>query len=163
MAKNSVLASLFPVPEANGTPAALAGLQTRVDVGQEVSRFAGSGGPDGATMLQQQIQTARKSMDMLKDKINKAGGGNSDFEQPDFKPNNQRNKTFLKRIEIGTNLQTGKQSSFVPTTSDMGLSLGYRLSDHALLGVGGAYKLGCRGSLRSLSFSHQGVGVRSFF
>jgi hypothetical protein len=48
---------------------------------------------------------------------------------PEFKPNTQKTKSFLKRLEYGANFQTQKATNFFPAVSDLGLSLGYKFSD----------------------------------
>ena len=49
----------------------------------------------------------------------------------------------------------------MPTTTDIGLSLGYKLNDKSVAGLGATYKLGM-GSIQHIRFTHQGVGLRSF-
>ncbi len=68
MRKYSMLAQLFPTPENYGTPQALAGLQTR-------------------TSVQQQMQQAQGELNKLKEELNKLGiteGGSSDMPMADF-------------------------------------------------------------------------------
>jgi hypothetical protein len=49
------------------------------------------------------------------------GGGSSDMAMPEFKPNNQKTKSFWKRMEYGLNIQSQKTNAFLPTTSDIAL------------------------------------------
>jgi hypothetical protein len=81
---------------------------------------------------------------------------------PDFKPNGQRTKNFLKRLELGTNLQTAHATSFYPITTDLGLSIGYRLNDKSIVGISTSYKIGWGKNLRNMALSSEGVGLRSF-
>lgn len=170
MAQRSELASLFRLPDNYGTPQSLAGLQTRAQVQQQIqAQLAGAGpnlptGQVGAQQyLQQNIQAAQAQLGQLKDKINKLGGdGGSDMDMPDFKPNNQKTKTFWQRLEYGTNIQSAKSSYFFPTTTDLGLSVGYKLNDKSTIGVGASYKMGWGKDIRNISITSQGAGLRSF-
>ncbi len=176
MSRNSLLASLFPMPAGTGTgtAAALAGLQTRTSVQQlvqnrlgssaSIAGLAGQGGPSsgGDSYLQQQVQSAQGQLAQLKDKVNELGGGNSDMEMPDFKPNPQRTRSFLKRIELGFNIQSQKTNYLLPTTSDLGLTAGYRMSSQATLGIGLSYKLGWGDGFKDISLSSQGIGLRTY-
>src|SRR6185503_17560245 len=99
---------------------------------------------------------------MLKDKLSKLGGGNSEADIPDFKPNNQRTKTFFQRLEYGTNVQTQKSGYFFPTTTDLALSVGYKLNDKSTVGIGTSYKMGWGRDIQHIAISHQGIGFRSF-
>ena len=98
----------------------------------------------------------------MKNKILKTGAGSSDSEIPDFKPNNQKTKSFLQRLELGTNFQSQKSTNFFPVTSDIGLSVGYRLNDRSIIGVGASYKLGWGSGWNAINLSGQGAGLRSF-
>ncbi|MBL7737786.1 MAG: hypothetical protein JNK14_01115, partial [Chitinophagaceae bacterium] len=89
--------------------------------------------------------------------------GSSDAEMPEgFKPNNQKAKSFWQRLEYGTNVQTQKATNFFPVTSDIGLSVGYKLNDKSIIGAGVSYKMGLGTGWNNLRLSNQGVGLRSF-
>ena len=120
-----------------------------------------SGGPNAQQMLIQNVQAAQTELGKLKDKIRKVGGNGSDMEIPDFKPNQQKTKTFLQRLEFGSNYQFAKPNGYIPTTADIALSVGYKLNDKSIIGIGGSYKMGL-GSIQHLSITHQGIGFRSF-
>jgi hypothetical protein len=123
MKQNSELASLFRLPDNYGTPQSLAGLQTRSQVQQQIQTQLAGAGPNAQQYLQQNLQAAQSQLNQLKDKVNKLGGsGSGDMEMPDFKPNNQRTKSFWQRLEYGTNIQTAK-NNFFPTTTDLGMSV----------------------------------------
>ena len=160
--ENSMLARLFGSPSATGTTANLAGLQTRASVNALIQNQIAAGGPDARAQIMQNIQNAQAELGKLKDKVMKAAGGSSeDLNTPDFKPNQQKTKTFLQRIEFGSNFQFAKNNSYLPTTADIGLSLGYKLNDKSVIGLGSSYKMGM-GSIEHFSITHQGVGLRSF-
>ena len=161
--KNSELAGLFRLPDNYGSTASLAGLQTRSSVQNLIQERIASGGPNATAMLQQNVQAAQAQLSSLKDKLNELGGmGNSEGDLPDFKPNNQKTKSFLQRLEYGTNLQSQRSSNYFPTTTDIGLSVGYKLNDKSVIGVGASYKVGWGQNIRNISISSQGVGFRSF-
>jgi len=162
MKQNSQLAGLFNLPANYGDPGSLAGLQTRDQVAAIINQQVASAGSGGAAALQANLQSAQSQLDGYKDKLSKLGGGSGDMDMPDFKPNNQRTKTFWRRLEYGTNFQTTRNNYYFPTTSDFGLSVGYKLSDKSTVGVGASYKLGWGNGIQHVAFSSQGVGIRSF-
>ena len=91
------------------------------------------------------------------------GGGSSDADMPEnFKPNNQKTKTFLQRLEYGANVQSQKATNIFPTTSDIGVSLGYKLNDRSVLGIGGSYKLGWGRGWNNIRLSSEGISLRSY-
>lgn len=162
--KNSQLASLFGQPGDVGTTASMAGLQTRQGVQGMIQERIASGGPNAMEQVQQSIQEAQSQLTQLKDKLLKnilPGQGTGEGQLPDFKPNMQKTKTLLQRLEYGFNLQFAKNNTLLPTTSDIALSVGYKMNDKSIVGVGAAYKLGM-GNIRNIHFSHEGIGLRSF-
>jgi hypothetical protein len=162
MKNNSQLAGLFGVSSGYGLPQGLAGLQSRDQVGQMIQSQVASGGAQGSGALQANLQSAQSQLDGFKDKLNKLGSGSGDMEMPDFKPNEQKTKSFWKRIEYGANLQTSRTNAYYPAVADMGLSIGYRLWGANTIGVGASYKLGLGNGWNHIAFSSQGVGLRSF-
>lgn len=162
LAKHSELAALFPNSANYGTPAGLIGLQARVDVQALLQQQIQAGGPGAQQYVTQNIQQAQAQLNTLKNKINSLGGGGSDRDIPDFKPNNQKTKPFWKRLELGTDLQNTRGSSFLPITSDLGLSVGFKLNDRNIIGVGASYKMGWGKDIRKLSITHEGIGLRSY-
>ena len=165
MKKNSMLASLFRIPGNSADPvyqASLAGLQTRVQVNALIQNQLAIAGPNGRQVFQQNLQQAQGQLQQLKDKVLKSGSGSSDAELPDFQPNNQKTKGFLKRLEIGINIQSLRGNGLLPTTTDFGLSLGYKLNDKSVIGIGTSYKLGWGNDLQHMHITHQGGSIRSF-
>jgi hypothetical protein len=162
MKQNSELASLFRLPDNYGTPQSLAGLQTRSQVQQQIQTQLAGAGPNAQQYLQQNLQAAQSQLNQLKDKMNKLGGsGSGDMDMPDFKPNNQRTKSFWQRLEYGSNIQTAR-NNFFPTTTDLGLSVGYKLTDKSVVGVGASYKMGWGKDIKNIVISSQGMGLRSY-
>lgn len=171
--RNSMLASLLQLPSGGGpsmpgstgqgVPAAGQGMPTRDEVLAALPGGQGASGPNVTAALQQNVQSAQGQVDGIRDKL--AGMGNSsggDLDVPDFKPNGQRTRSFLRRLELGTNLQSTGASRFFPTVTDLGVSLGYRLNDKNVVGIGASYKIGWGNDIRHISMSGQGVGLRSF-
>lgn len=161
--QNSMLASLFRMPGSGGNynPADFAGLQTRESVQALVQDRIAAGGPNAQQQMSQNYQQAQAELNKLKEKVIQAGGSSSDANLPNFKPNNQRSKTFLQRLEYSSNFQFSKTNSLMPNTADIALGIGYKLNDKSIIGIGASYKLGF-GSIQRLSISHQGIGLRSF-
>jgi hypothetical protein len=166
MKKNSMLASLFRMPGDPNDPAfqaSLAGLQTRAQVNSLIQNQISAGGPNARQQFSQNLQSAQSQLQQLKDKINKWGGGSSEDIMPDgFKPNNQKTKSFFKRLEYGTDIQTQRATNFFPITTDLGLSVGYKLNDKSIVGFGAAYKMGWGSGWNNVRITHQGVGLRSY-
>lgn len=164
--KNSQLASLFRLPGDDASiasMASLAGLQTRAQVNSLIQQQLSAAGPNAQAQLQRSMQDAQNQLSQLKDKVMKYGGGSSDAEMPEgFKPNTQKSRTFLQRLELGTNIQSTRSNGILPTTTDLALSAGYRLNDKSIIGIGVNYKLGWGRNIQHIRLSHQGLGARSF-
>ncbi|WP_153796807.1 hypothetical protein [Foetidibacter luteolus] len=161
--KNSYLSQLFRMPGGNGgTTQALEGLQTRAQVQAMLGQAIGPASGAVGVNLQQQVQAAQGQLNQLKDKLNKVGGGNSDDIMPDFTPNQQKNKSFLQRLEYGLNMQTSGTTNFLPATLDIAPTVGYRFSQNFSAGIGGGYKIGLGRGWNHISLSNQGVSLRSY-
>lgn len=160
MRKNSLISKMFRVPDNYGSPQSLAGLQTRANVNSQIQSRIAAGGPNALAEIKSNLQQAQSELNKLKDKLMKTGAG-ADTEIPDFKPNMQKTKTFKQRVKYGFNLQFERNNSWMPAAANLGLSVGYKLNDKSLVGIGIGYKLGM-GSIEKIRFSHEGVGLRSF-
>jgi hypothetical protein len=161
MKENGQLASLFRINENIDPAQSLTGLQTRGSVQQIIQQRVAGGGPNAMKIVQQNIAVATGELNKLKEKINQFGGGSSDIEIPDFKPNTQKTKTFLKRLEYSANVQFERSNKLLPSAANIGLGIGYKLNDKGTAGIGLSYKMGM-GTLQHISFSSQGLGLRSF-
>jgi hypothetical protein len=161
MKENGQLASLFRINENLDPAQRLAGLQTRSSVQGVIQQRIASGGPNAMQIVQQNLAAAHAELNKLKDKINQLGGGGSDVDIPDFKPNDQKTKPFLKRLEYSTNVQFEKSNKLLPSAANIGLGIGYKLNDKIVTGVGLSYKVGI-GTIQHLSFTSQGIGLRSY-
>lgn len=162
MKNNSLLSGLFSLPGNYGSATPLTGLQTRDQITQLIQGQVSSGGSAGAAALQSNLESAQSQLDNYKDKLGKWGAGGGDVDLPDFKRNEQKTKTFLKRLVYGVNFQTTKSTYFYPTIGDLGLSIGYKLNGSNVIGVGASYKMGLGSGWNHMAFSSQGLGLRSF-
>jgi hypothetical protein len=168
--KNSYLAALFPMPANYGTSQSLAGLQTRSGVQAMISQRMGlpanpnpAASDAGGNPFQQQLSAAESQLDQLKNKLDQFanGSGSGDMTIPDFKPNDEKSISFLKRLESGFNIQSETGRYSLPATSDLALSLGYKFSDNKTAGIGVSYKIGW-GNIKHVQVSSEGVGLRSY-
>jgi len=165
--KNSQLGSLFALPGGSAaTSVSLVGLQTRASVQQALLDRFGSG-PDVTQMLQQNVQNAQGQLNELKAKAQShtsgSFGSDSDLDMPEgFKPNNQKTKSFLQRLELGTNIQSQRARYYFPVTTDIALSAGYKLNNKSIIGIGVSYKAGLGRGWDNVALSHEGLGLRSF-
>jgi hypothetical protein len=164
MTNNSQLASVFGIPggaPSTSTSQALAGLQTRDQLQQMVQGQLAGGGANAMQTLQDNLQSGQSQVDALKDKISKYGAGGGDVESPDFKPNDQKTKSLFHRLEWGSNFQTAQSSYFFPTTTDLGLTLAYKLNNTNNINVGVSGKIGWGKDIQHIVLSWQGIGLRS--
>jgi hypothetical protein len=171
MKTNGQLAGLFKLPGAGGdggNAQAIPGLQTHGQIATQVQSQVGSaasgssGGGDGMGAVQSKVQAAQGQLDSYKAKLSQVGAGGTMADAPSFRPNDQKTKTFWHRLEYGVNFQTTTASYYYPTTTDFGLSLGYRLGHSNVIGIGASYKMGWGSSIEHVAITGQGVGLRSF-
>lgn len=139
----------------------LEGLQTRSAVLQQLVGRMGSTAT-AQQAIHQGMQQGQAGLASLQNKLMQALEGGGSPELPGFKPNDQKTKTFLQRVELGANIQTVRSTRFFPVTSDIGLSAGYKLNRKSVIGVGLSYKLGWGQDIRHLTITHEGLGLRSF-
>ena len=161
MKEHSELGGLFNLPGNYGTALALSGLQTRDQVQQVIAGQFG-GGANVSQVLSQQVSAAQSQLDQFKQKLNILGNGSGDIDMPNYKINQQRTKTFFQRLEYGTNMQSTKSTYFFPSTTDIALTVAYKLNDKNSIGVGASYKIGWGKDIKHIAFTSEGLGVRSF-
>ncbi|GGB19841.1 hypothetical protein GCM10011511_49500 [Puia dinghuensis] len=191
-AKNSQLGSLFRLPGSGTPTAggaAIPGLPTADDLNKELTQRFGSV-PDLQQVAQQATGGGDASqLTQLKDKFSQTtdlggtggltgglggsgtgssggisgdGAGGSDKDMPNFKPNGQKTKKFGQRLEYGINAQTTQSNSFFPATTAFGLSVGYKLNDKSVVGIGASYRMGWGRDIHHIAISEQGAGFRSY-
>lgn len=138
-------------------------LQTRAALDQFLAQNPMSGKQvDLTKLLNQGANTQISLLNEIKQraaKITNAPGGTKD--EGKFKPNNQKSKLFRQRLLYDYNIQWERQNQYYPTTAIVGISIGYKLNDLGAIGVGIDYRGGI-GSIEKLSFSHQGLSLRSY-
>ena len=102
-------------------------------------------------------------MEKIKDKLKELGKSNtSDIDMPNYVPVIPKSKSLLSQLEFGANIQNVRSNGIFPSTSDIGLSIAYKISSKNYIGVGLAYKLGWGKDIQHIKISHQGIGFRSF-
>ena len=166
--KNSALARMFPNLANTGediSNSKVIGLQTRVAITEYLNTAFGNA-TNMKRAVPQNIQSAQASIDQLRSTLSSLqNGGYSNYDDlaiPDFKPNDQRTKNFFRRLECGTNFQSVGSNRFFPVTTDLGLSVGFRLNDKNIIGIGASYKIGWGRNISHLDISSEGAGLRSF-
>lgn len=169
MKKNSYLGQLFSLPDNYGSVQTLTGLQTRAQVDQLIGQFTNvsggnNAGADPTQFLQQQMQQAQQQISTLKDKLKALGisGGSGDITMPQTRPNDERTKTFLHRMEYGFGMQTQQTTTILPALANLSFTVGYKLNQKSSFGVGVSYRLGVGTGLNHVSFSNQGIGFNSY-
>lgn len=158
---NSVLARMFPQPANMGSTLALSGLQTRSMI-QQIFQTQLSTGPAAGAMLSQNVQAAQVQLSQLQNRILKDGEGAEDIKDLAFSPNKQRTKPFRQRLEYGINIQSIGSSHYFPVTTDIGLSLGYKLNNSGAIGIGGSYKVGWGKDISHLHVTSEGASLRTY-
>ena len=162
LATHSLLASIFQLPATYGSSPSLQGLQTRDQVQQMLQQQVSGGGGGAQGAIDQQMQQAQSQLSNMQNNLSKYGVGGQDLDMPNFQPNQQKTKTFLKRLSYGTSLQLSQSSNYFPATGEVGLSLGYKITDKSTAGVGVAYNIGLGRDWGHIQLSNQGLGLRSY-
>jgi hypothetical protein len=162
MKEHSELAGLFGGGGNYTSIQGVTGLQTRSQVISYVQNQVGASGPNAQSLIQKNLQAAQGQVDEIRSKLNALGSSGSDLNMPDFKPNNQKTKTFLQRLEYGSNLQTTHSTTYYPIMTDLGLSVGYKINDKNIIGIGASYKVGWGKDISHVKLTSQGTGFRSF-
>ena len=163
MQKNSFLSGIAGVPPDYNMESKLAGMQTREMVNGMVQKQVSAGGPNAASALSQSLQSAQGQLVQLKAKLASLGSGSQDADlPPNYSVNSQRTKTLWRRLQYGVNLQTVQGNNYFPVTTDIGVSLGYKLNDKSTIGIGTSYKIGWGSDISHIHLSGQGSSIRSF-
>jgi hypothetical protein len=159
---NGILAGLFDIP--NTTAELLPGMQTINSVQEIIQTRIVAMGPFAQQIVSENLRSAHSALNKLQENIFKnvlTNGGDEYSEMPNFKPNNQKTKTFAQRIDFGFNVQFSQSNSLFPSSSDFALTVAYKLNDRSSAGLGTSYKLGL-GKIEHIKFTHEGIGFRSF-
>ncbi len=107
------------------------------------------------------MQQAQGQLQQLKNKINEMGNG-SDDELPNFRPNHEKVKSFWHRCEVSTNIQSTRSNIWVPAATQLGLSLGYKLNDQSVIGLGMSGSIGWGKDIKHIVVSYEGASGRTY-
>jgi hypothetical protein len=171
MQRHSALAALMPGGSgpATGTDPAKPGqgLPGRDEVLAGLQGQLGKNGPTAESVAQKSTGSAMGAISGVQNKLSGIaglfdgdGGGGTNMGNPPLNP--QKTKSFLHRLEFGLNLQSSPSSYFFPATTDIGVSLGYKLNGKNRIGIGASYKIGWSGDISHVQVSSQGASLRSF-
>jgi hypothetical protein len=171
MGQNSQLASLFGLSSGGAADTtsntdsskSMSGLQTRAAVQNLMQqKIPSSSSGTVQQSISQNIQQAPMQLSQIKSMLGVPSGGSSTTtDVPSFTPNMQKTKTLLQRLVYGVNTQFTKSSVLLPATADIAFTVGYKLNDKGLIGVGASYNIGM-GTIQAMSITQQGLGLRSF-
>lgn len=164
MGRHSMLAGIFaPLPAAGTTAALDPTLPTRSQVMQIAQQRIAAGGQNGQQAFGRQLQQAQGEMAKLKDKLSEMGiSPGEDMNMPDFKPNQQKTKTFLQRLEYGSSFQSQRANNYFPVTTDIAATVGYKINDKSIVGFGLSGKMGWGKNWKHIKITGEGVGMRFF-
>lgn len=162
--KNSQIASMFGINGTNTNAASngsipITGLQGRTQISQTLAQY----GLSTPTIPQNGVMPDLSSpFEALKQKILQVGiSGSQDLFTTTDKASHPR-KAFFRHFELGINFQTNRSRNGFPARADMGISIGYKLNQQTVIGIGGAYKLGIGESIQKINLSNEGIELRSF-
>jgi hypothetical protein len=161
MRSNSYLAGLFPVPANSGTPMAFNGLQSRSQL-QQIFQGRIPATPSAESALNQSVDDAKTNLDAIKDKILKYGQSGQTLDDPNFKPNTEKSKPLLKRLQYEINFQSQPASNYIPSSTNIALGIGYKFKESGDVGVGMSYRVGFGTPFKNIHLSSNGVGFRTY-
>ena len=162
MSNHSQLGSLFHLPGNYSSLQNVSGLQSKEQVANIVKGKISSPGAGGAAALQSNLQSAQSQLDGYKQKLTSLGSGNGDAQMPDFRPNDQKTKSFFGRLQYSFNFQTTHNSYYYPSLLSLGLGFGYKISSSNVVGIGLAYALGTGNGVQHIALTSNGLGLRSY-
>jgi len=155
------LTSLESGAAAEGKP----GLQTKAMVTAAIQERMGQPQQGGrkTEYAPPGVQDAQAVIGQWKDKLLKGGySGSDDAAMNAFRPTTAKRKTILQHFELGTTFQTQRADYYFPVITDIGLTVGYKLSERSVLGIGGAFKMGWGKNWQHIQLSGQGFNVKGF-
>ena len=163
MKTHSQLGTLFHLSRHDS--AYMHNLQTKEQVANAVKSQVSASGSAGTAALQGSLQSAHSQLAGYKEKLSKFGIGNGDWSDTSMigdAVNDQKTKTFLKRLQFGYDFQTSHTNAYYPSILSLGFNLGYKLGHSNVIGIGAAYELGTGNGINDVHFTSQGLGLRSF-
>ncbi|RFS18826.1 hypothetical protein DVR12_26885 [Chitinophaga silvatica] len=150
--QNSTLASYFNSP-ASPNPE----MQTRAMVQQLIAQRLSN-----SAIIQNRLDAATSELSQLQQRSSDLLQKQNDEKMPDFKPNSQHNKSFLKRLEVGYNIGPEGSTGILPGSTNLAIQVGYRINDNNVVGLGTAYRLGVGKPFKNIKLSNEGVSFRSY-
>ena len=159
MKKYGVLAGLFDVP-ADYASAGVGNLQTVAQVQNLLNQRIGTTmGVNGMQTVQASLGAAQSELYKLRNKFPQLGDAG---DMPDFKPDQTKTKKLKNRLIYGVDMSTIRGNNLMPNYSDIGLSIGLKLTDRFTTGIGMSYKLGYGKDIGHIKFTSEGLGLRSY-
>lgn len=141
------------------TQAAVTGMQSRAMVQQLINERLSAG---GAIDVQSRLDGASSELSAIQQRLSDKLKSQDDLPMPNFRPNSQHNKSFLKRLELGYNIEPKTSSGIFPASTQFALNLGYKIDDNHVAGLGAGYRLGLGKPIKNIAFSNEGVSFRSY-
>jgi hypothetical protein len=162
MGRYGMLAGVFAPAASSAAPDPR--LPMRSQVMQLVQQRIASGGANGQQAFSQQLQAAQGELTKLKDKLGSLGisEGDGDMTMPAYRPNRQKTKTFLRRIEYGANMQSQRATSYFPVSTAVTATAGYKVNDKSIVGIGLSGTVGWGKDWKHIKLTGQGIGTRFF-
>jgi len=160
----SVLSSMFQLPgnAIDATAATMSGLQTIDGTREIMQQKLGRVNIGASQLTQSQIVGAQTFLQEIKNKLPVNSGQESEIIIPDYKINQERNKSLFERLEFGANFQNLRSNGILPNSTDFGFSLGYKINQSTIWGLGLSYRVGWGEGLNKIKISQQGIGFRTF-
>jgi len=158
MEKNGALAGLFNIPS-DYANTGVGGLQTVSQIQGLLSQRINNMGPNGMQTVQASLSAAQSELSKLRNRFPQVGDA---ADMPDFKPDATKTKRVKDRIIYGLDIQTSRGNNFMPNYSDIGLSIGVKLTDRFTTGIGASYKLGFGKDISHIKFTSEGLGLRQY-
>jgi hypothetical protein len=159
-AQHAELSKLFKSPSLSmGSNQPDPGLQT---VAQLEKQIEDNFGASGKSLLAKQQQNGQQAISGVQtDLLNSILGANSkSASEPQI--NTESVKPASKRLSFSTDIKSQRSNGWLPAYSEIGLNLGYRLSQRFIGGIGVSGRVGWGKGFSDFKVSMEGVGIRSF-
>jgi hypothetical protein len=166
MKSNSVLSSFMNLGTENasisGGTDGILGLIPRDQVASAFQLGSGTMGANVNGLIQQQVQGGQSQLQQLRDRLRSGEISNGEMDLPNFKGADQSTKSFWKRLEYGSSMQTVHGSYYYPNSTAFGLTLAYKVDSKNSIGIGVDYKAGWGKDIKHVNVTSEGVGFRGF-
>lgn len=162
--EHSALADLFPTAAGpDSSYSSPSGLQSRYALKKLMEDRLGEQHGSPYNRLLQQIPSVQQQLHSMDVAIPALPAENMlNHRERVIAVNRQKGKSFGQRLELNVNIQQTKARLSLPVLSDVAASVGYRLDDKRVIGIGLAYRMGLGNGWRNLRLSHEGLGFRSY-